>query len=77
MKNFKKECGIITWEMVTEVGQTIATKETCLKAALTIYNSKNNEVIRSFSFSFQGIDPNADLIDVEEMPDHIYLDTRF
>jgi hypothetical protein len=77
MKNFEKRVGIVTWELVPEAGRTIAEKEACLKAALDYLEFKKIEVVRSFSFSFQAIDPNDDLIDDEEMSDHIYLDTGF
>jgi hypothetical protein len=77
MKNFEKRVGIVTWELVPEAGRSIAEKEECLKAALAYLEFKKIEVVRSFSFSFQAIDPNDDLIDDEEMSDHIYLDTGF
>jgi hypothetical protein len=77
MKNFEKRIGIVTWELVPEAGRTIAEKEECLKAALDYLEFKKIELVRSFSFSFQAIDPNDDLIDDEEMADHIYLDTGF
>jgi hypothetical protein len=77
MKNFEKRIGIVTWELVPEAGRTIGEKEECLKAALDYLEFKKIELVRSFSFSFQAIDPNDDLIDDEEMADHIYLDTGF
>jgi hypothetical protein len=75
MENYEKRVGIVTWELVPEAGRSIAEKEKCLKAALEYLEFKKIEVVRSFSFSFQAIDPNDDLIDDEEMSDHIYLDT--
>jgi len=77
MKNYERKDGIVTWELVPEAGRTIAEKEECLKAALNYLEFKKIELVRSFSFSFQAIDPNDDLIDDEEMSDHIYLDTGF
>ncbi len=77
MKNYERKIGIVTWELVPEAGRTIAEKEECLKAAFDYLEFKKIDLIRSFSFSFQAIDPNDDLIDDEEMADHIYLDTGF
>ncbi len=80
MKIYERKVGIITWELVPKAGRSIAEKEECLKAALDYLEFKKIKVVRSFrsfSFSFQAIDPNDDLIDDEKISDHIYLDTGF
>jgi hypothetical protein len=63
MEKFEDKTGIVTWEMIPEVGRTIMEKLQCLKAAVAYVAKRKFDVFRSLSFSFQIADPDDEVDD--------------
>jgi len=74
VESFEDKAGIVTWEMVPEVDRTIMEKLECLKVAVGYMAERGFDVVPSFSFSFQIVDPD-DEVDDDAIADMVYLET--
>ncbi len=64
----------MTWEMVPEANRTIMKKLEYLKAAVAYMAKRRFDVVRSFSFLFQIVDPDDD-VDYDAIAEAVYRKT--